>query len=397
MSTPLNSTSNQPQDSDICVTGTPRLSGTRTVALSLSDQSSLKITVIFSGDSNRKLPCEVSGSEQQIKSPRDKAVTKDTEDVDEEYGMQERVSEVEKQIASPRSKSSCKDHDAVAAVNAEQENTSSRQSERTSEKSNPCNENGENLANKLDNNHQQADGSVSNHKTGSSKVTNAEKMVTAKKTTTTLCKRDSSSVSDMEINRGSMTESPSVNIFPSRVNNLSMTPLSELEQEAKATQDNDKGKNSSLLVSDIGTDESIGNESEISECSYSRRGGSTQTSVIESGAEDRISSANTSHNRSSLRDSKHNLSTTNANNNTSQCLTPKEEGKTVARVLPQQLQRILDEHDQNSSFNQSLSELDSMEADVEATSTPAAGKSKTMKVVNTLRLVTVMIPSFLFT
>ena len=399
MSTSLNSTTNQQRDSDICVTGTPSLSGTRTVALSQSDKSSLKITVTFGGDSNRKSPCEVSESEKEIKSPRDKAVTKDTEETEKENGIQEHASEIEKQIASPRSKSSCEDHvDAATAASSEQENEQSApQLEQILEKSNLSNEDRGNVAHKLNNSHQQADGSVSNHKTSNNESTNAGKMITVTKPTTQ-SKRYSSSVSDMEINRGSMTESPSANIFGNRVNSLSMTPLSELEQEseAKAAQgiDNDKGKNNSLLVSDIST-RSIGNESEISECCSSRGIISTETSVIESGAEDRISSANTSHNKSSLRDSKHNISATNANNNTSQCHTPKEEGKTVAKALPQQVQRILDEHDQNLSFNQSLSELDEL-ADVEATSTPAAGKSKTIKVVNTLRLVVVIVHSYLY-
>ena len=401
MSTSLNSTTNQQRDSDICVTGNLSLSGTRTVALSQSDKSSLKITVTFGGDSNRKSPCEVSESEKEIKSPRDKAVTNDIKEGEKENVIQEHVSEIEKQIASPRSKSSYEDHDNVNAAtvaSSEQENEQSApQLEQILEKSNMSNEDRGNVAHKLNNSHQQADGSVSNHKTGNNKSTNAAKMITVTKPTTQ-SKRYSSSVSDMEINRGSMTESPSANIFGNRVNSLSMTPLSELEQEseAKATQgiDNDKGKNSSLLVSDIST-RSIGNESEISEYCSSRGIISTETSVIESGAEDRISSANTNHSKSSLRDSKHNLSATNANNSTSQCHTPKEEGKTVAKVLPQQVQRILDEHDQNLSLNQSLSELDEL-ADVEATSTPAAGKSKTIKVVNTLRLVVVIVHSYLY-
>ena len=84
MSTPLNSTTNQQRDSDICVTGTPSLSGTRTVALSQSDKSSLKITVTFGEDSNRKSPCEVSESEKEIKSPGDKAVTNDTKEGEKE-------------------------------------------------------------------------------------------------------------------------------------------------------------------------------------------------------------------------------------------------------------------------------------------------------------------------
>ena len=399
VSTSSDSTANQQRDSDnICVTGTPSLSGTRTVALSQSDMSSLKITVTFGGDGDRKSPCEVSGSDQQIKSPRDETVTKEMEDSEKENEIQEHVSEIEKQIASPCSSKSLRDDHDKAVASSEKDN---KQSKQISENSSDNSE--RDVAHKLRNNHQQADDSGSNHTTGNNKIANAGKIVmTATKPTTTQSKRDSSSVSDMEINRGSVTESPSANIFRNRVNSLSMTPLSELEQEseAKPTPDNDgKGKNSSLLVSDISTDKSIGNESEMSECcSSSREDDSTQTSVVESGAEDRISSANTSHNKSALKDSKHNLSVASANNNTSQCHSPKEEeGKTVAKALPQ-VQRILDAHDQNSLFNQSLSELDNMAVDVEATSTPAAGKSKTMKVVNTLRLVTVaMVHSLLVT
>ena len=423
VSTPLNSTANQQRDSDdICVTGTRSLSGTRTVALSQSDESSLEITVTFGGDSNRKSPCEVSGSsnrkspcevsgssnrkspcevsgsDQQIKSPRDEAVSKEIEDSksEKENEIQEHISEIEKQIASPRSS---KSSNVSPVTSSEQENKQSApQSEQISENSNNSERN---VDNKLDDNHQQADDFTSNHTSGNNKMTKAGKIVTTTKPTTTQSKRDSSSVSDMEINRGSVTESPSANIFRNRVNSLSMTPLSELEQEseAKPTPDNDdKGKNSSLLVSDISTDKSIGNESEMSECCSSSRGGdSTQTSVVESGAEDRISSANASHNKSTLGNSKSNLSVVNGNSNTSQCHTPKEELRTVGKALPQQVQRILDAHDHNSSFNQSLNELDNMTVDVEATSTPAAGKSKTMKVVNTLRLVTVaMVNSLLY-
>ena len=46
--------------------------------------------------------------------------------------------------------------------------------------------------------------------------------------------RRDSSVSDMELKRGSVTESPSASIFRGKINNLSMTPLSEFEVETDA-------------------------------------------------------------------------------------------------------------------------------------------------------------------
>ena len=134
-----------------------------------------------------------------------------------------------------------------------------------------------------------------------------------------------------------------------------------------------------MLVSDIST-RSNGNESEISD--FSARVDDTQTSFIESGAEDRISSTNTSRNKSSTANASP-ADSLSVNANTSQSDRRTQQEEKVSKTLSLQAQRLLEDHDQNSSssFNQSLSELDG----VEATSTPAAGKSKTMKVINTSR------------
>ena len=412
ISTPLNATSNQRLGSDICVTGTPSLSGTRSVALNQSDESSLTITVTFGGDRSRKsLPCKVSEAETEIQSPRDKARDKIVPKGEHSRGESDveegHVSEIEKKISSPGI-SRDKDHDGddVDAPSPEQQQNSS--SEKLAEKSTDSIESNEK-------NHQLADGSAVDI---NDKVTvrNAAAAKTAGTITTTATqpptKRDSSSVSDMELNRGSMTESPSANIFLHKVSNLSMTPLSELEQEADAKVVTEGGagdaaggvqrrKESSLLVSsdvsvydNVNSDGSVVNESDVSESASNRDAeDETQSSVIESGAEDRISSANTSHNRSSLsvvKDSKVDIviqSATATNANTSQCEPPREGTPGGRGALPQQVQRILDAHDRNSALNQSLSELDNMAADVEATSTPAAGKSKTVKVVNSTRSV----------
>ena len=352
IATPLGAAANQSQASDICITGTPSLSGMRTVALNKSDMSSLTVTVTFGGDQNkvRKSPCEVNETEREISSPRDKVIANDTDvEATEDNELKEQVSEVEKRIRSPcdsakdhllkTTKSNMQQKEATKSVTVERQDTEKENQQADSQSEVDINQTNANI-----------------------KVAQGQ--------------RDSS-VSDMELNRGSVTDSPSANIFRTKVNNLSMTPLSELDHEAEEKTEKDAAnKQDSLLVSDI----SAGIESEISDCSV--RADDTQTSVIESGAEDRLSSANTSQNKSS------NLSHhTSANANTSQHNTPQE--GTFSKTLPLQVQRILDDHDQNLPFplNKSLSELDNMVVSVEATSTPAAGKSKTMKVVNSNRFV----------
>ncbi len=89
-----------------------------------------------------------------------------------------------------------------------------------------------------------------------------------------------SSVSDTEIKRGSMTDSPSLGKFPTKTVqlNISMTPLSEFQEDPEYC-----------------IKERFENLSAISDISASPACRDTSsTSVIESGAEDRISSANTS-------------------------------------------------------------------------------------------------------
>ncbi len=89
-----------------------------------------------------------------------------------------------------------------------------------------------------------------------------------------------SSVSDTEIKRGSMTDSPSLGKFPTKTGqlNISMTPLSEFQEDPEFC-----------------VKERCANLSAISDISASPACRDTSsTSVIESGAEDRISSANSS-------------------------------------------------------------------------------------------------------
>ena len=88
-----------------------------------------------------------------------------------------------------------------------------------------------------------------------------------------------SSVSDTELKRGSMSESPSMRKFATKnTHNISMTPLSEFQEDP-----------------DFCVKERCENISAISDISASPMCRDTSsTSAVESGAEDRISSANNS-------------------------------------------------------------------------------------------------------
>ena len=104
MATPLAATG-QSQDSNICITGTPSLLGTRTVTLDHSDTSSLTITVTFQEDkvNGKKSPYDISESDTDISSPQKTQVDDITEAVAEKV-TKEKVSEFEKGISSPREK-----------------------------------------------------------------------------------------------------------------------------------------------------------------------------------------------------------------------------------------------------------------------------------------------------
>ncbi len=364
----------------MCITGTPSLAGTRTVALDQSNLSSLKITVTFDKDKQMSPP-EVAETEKKIASPR-------TENYQEERGTvaetPEQISDLERSLSSPSNKDN--NQSKQGELDDAKSHITYRKSRGTKGTQNVT-EIGE-VTPEMDAVDQQV-------------LPGPEKPTSASEDVTTHAPRSSSSLSELELKRGSMTDSPGSSVF----RGMSRTSVSEVNVSRPKYSSISRGCNSPLLYSeetprsaaldnvfldftakpakDAETESKDKNairfESDASFC------GSAPTPGNDSSAGTLPVSKTEakSHENSNTEELPSYRPATNG-----QCSTPSdkicpysEDGK-AAKLLPAQLQRLRDDYaspasPQNQSgdricLDQSLTELDIM-APVrrDATSTPA--------------------------